>query len=69
MGWVLGHQLREPAAILADRGREMAQVVLSGVIATEERERSGILSTAAGLLSAYRSERALQAACGPNFDP
>ena len=69
MRWVLGHELREPAAILGDRGREMARVVLCGIIATEDRERSGILSTAAGLLSAYRSEAALQAACGPNFDP
>jgi len=69
MRWVLGHDLGEPSRILSSRGREMAGVVLSGIIATEDRERSGILSTAAGLLAAYRSERALQAACGPNFDP
>lgn len=69
MRWILGHKLREPADILGDRGREMARIVLAGVIATEDRERSGILSTAAGILSAYCSERALQAACGPNFDP
>jgi len=36
---------------------------------TEERERSGIFSTAAGLLSVYRSQAALDPATRPNFDP
>lgn len=69
MRWVLAHELREPAQILSDRSSDMAKVILSGVVKTEDRERSGILSTAAGLLSAYRSQAALQAACAPNFDP
>jgi len=47
----------------------MAKVTLSSVWRTEERERSGIFSTAAGLLSVYRSESALESACRPNFDP
>jgi type IV secretory pathway TraG/TraD family ATPase VirD4 len=42
---------------------------LTGIAATDERERSGIFSTAAGLLSAYRSEAVLAAADQPNFDP
>lgn len=69
MGWVLAHELRQPARILEARAGEMARVVLAGIAGTEERERSGILSTAAGLLGAYRSEAALKAACEPNFDP
>ncbi len=67
--WVLGHELAEPTEILANKGADMARVILAGVMATEERERSGIFSTAAGLLSAYRSEAALADACAPNFDP
>jgi type IV secretory pathway TraG/TraD family ATPase VirD4 len=69
MRWVLGHDLVEPGTILSTLAADMPRVILAGVVATEERERSGILSTAAGLLSAYRSEAALQAACAPNFDP
>ena len=69
MAWVLGHDLAEPSGILEGRGAFMAGIVLSGIVATEARERSGIMSTAAGILSAYRSERALRAACEPNFDP
>jgi len=69
MAWVLGHELREPAQILSERSSDMAKVILAGVVRTEDRERSGILSTAAGLLGAYRSEAALTAACRPNFDP
>ena len=37
--------------------------------ATDERERSGIFSTASGLLSAYRSQAVLETAKDPNFDP
>jgi len=69
MGWVLSHELRQPARILEARAGDMARIVLAGIVGTEERERSGILSTAAGLLGAYRSEAALRAACAPNFDP
>jgi type IV secretory pathway TraG/TraD family ATPase VirD4 len=67
--WVLGKDLREPAEILAVRAGDMPRVILSGVDGTEERERSGIFSTAASLLAAYNSEAALEAACAPNFDP
>jgi type IV secretory pathway TraG/TraD family ATPase VirD4 len=71
LGWVLRHDLHTPMGVLAPRGGEalMGLDVLAGIAATEERERSGILSTAAGALAAYRSVRALQLADVPNFDP
>ena len=50
-------------------GADVALDVLAGIAGTEERERSGIFSTAAGSLSAYRSARALQLAERSNFDP
>ena len=67
--WVLARDLREPQAVVAESGHELAAAILSGVAATDERERSGIFSTAAGLLSAYRSDAVLEAAARPNFDP
>ena len=67
--WVLARDLREPEAVLRAAGHEMAEAVLAGVAATEDRERSGIFSTTAGLLAAYRSEAALAGATNPNFDP
>ena len=67
--WVLGRDLREPQAALEDSGHEMAQSILAGIVATDERERSGILSTASGLLAAYRSEAALATTRNVNFDP
>ena len=67
--WVLARDLREPEAALEDAGHPMASAVLAGVSATEDRERSGIFSTASGLLAAYRSEAALAGATDPNFDP
>jgi type IV secretion system protein VirD4 len=70
--WVLRQDLYTAMAVLGTRGKEGADVavdVLSGITATEERERSGIFSTAAGALAAYRSARALQLAEQSNFDP
>ena len=67
--WVLARDLREPLAALEDSGHEMAQAVLAGVVATDDRERSGIFSTASGLLAAYRSEAALATTRDVNFDP
>jgi type IV secretion system protein VirD4 len=67
--WVISRDVREPLAALEGSGHEMAHVILGGVLATEERERSGIFSTAAGLLSAYRSDAALATTIEPNFDP
>jgi type IV secretion system protein VirD4 len=70
--WVLRQDLHTAMAVLGTRGRDGSDVavdVLAGIAATEERERSGIFSTAAGALAAYRSARALQLAEEPNFDP
>jgi hypothetical protein len=67
--WVLSHDVREPEAILTALEAQTAKVSLSSVWRTEERERSGIFSTAAGILSVYRSQSALEPATRPNFDP
>ena len=70
--WTVRHDLHTAMALLGTRGGEGADVgldVLAGIADTEERERSGIFSTAAGVLSAYRSARALEVAERPNFDP
>jgi type IV secretory pathway TraG/TraD family ATPase VirD4 len=69
--WALRHDLHTPMAVLGAKGGEAAvgADVLAGIAATEERERSGIFSTVAGSLAAYRSSRALELADQPNFDP
>lgn len=48
---------------------ELAKETLVGIAETDERERSGIFSTAARVLAAYCHQHALQAASEPNFDP
>ena len=63
---------REPdraLGVLARRGADLALDVLSGIVATEAREQSGIWSSAAGALAAYRSPAALAAAELPALDP
>jgi type IV secretion system protein VirD4 len=68
--WTLRHDLGEPLRALARaRAHELAGETLSGLAETDERERSGILSTTARLLAAYRSPAALAATTNPNFDP
>ncbi len=67
--WILRRELGEPAAVLAARGAPVAGDVLAGLAATEARELSGVWSSAAGILAAYRSEAALSAADAPNLDP
>jgi type IV secretion system protein VirD4 len=60
----------EPArAILARHGADVAADVLAGITATDSREQSGIWSTAAGIVAAYRSASALDATIHPNIDP
>jgi type IV secretory pathway TraG/TraD family ATPase VirD4 len=58
-------------ALLVNGGDEaaVASDVLAGIAATEDRERSGIFSTTAGALAAYRSGRALGLTDEANFDP
>jgi type IV secretory pathway TraG/TraD family ATPase VirD4 len=63
--WVLRHDVDAP---LAELPYGIAADVLHGIRQTAERERSGIFSTAARVLRAYRSERALAISEQPNFD-
>jgi type IV secretion system protein VirD4 len=67
--WVLRQDLDTPRAELAGRRSDLAADVLAGLAATDARELSGIWSTAAGMLAAYRSQAALDACRAPNFDP
>ncbi len=71
LGWVLLHDLHTPMALLAQGGDStgVAIDVLAGIAATEDREKSGIFSTTAGALAAYRSARALALTDGADFDP
>jgi type IV secretion system protein VirD4 len=67
--WVLRHDLGPAGATLTGHGAAMAADVLVGLAATDEREMSGIWSTTAGVLAAYRSGAALAAGRHPNVDP
>ncbi len=67
--WVLRQDLDAPRAILTGHGAQLAADVLSGLAATDSRELSGVWSTAAGVLAAYRSETALATGKDPNVDP
>lgn len=67
--WVLGHELGPASAVLEAERVQLGAAVLSGIDATDPREQSGIWSSAAGILAAYRSERVLDHADPPNFDP
>jgi type IV secretion system protein VirD4 len=67
--WVLRQDLAPARAILAAQGAEMGVDVLSGLAATDARELSGIWSSTAGVLAAYRSDAALDSCAAPNFDP
>lgn len=69
LGWVLRHDLESAGAVLGSAGPRIGLDVLAGLGDTDPREMSGIWSTAAGVLSAYRSERVLDLASAPNFDP
>ena len=70
VSWVNCRDFGVPRTLLAlNGGSQMSFDVLIGLEATEEREQSGIWSTASGVLAAYRSERALAQATQPNFDP
>lgn len=69
--WVNRRALAGPMAVLEDAGpaARLAVAALYDIVATEDRERSGILSTTSDVLSSYLSESALAAAAEPNFDP
>ena len=67
--WVLRQDLDRPAAVLAIHGVETASDVVAGIAATDQRELSGIFSSTAGVLAAYRSDAVLDGASAVNFDP
>ncbi len=56
-------------AVLQAGGEEIAADALFSVMATEDRERSAIFSTASSVLRAYQNPDALAQAESPNFDP
>ncbi len=67
--WVHRRDLDTPTGALGGSGAQLAADIVAGLAATDSRELSGIWSTAAGVLAAYRSGAALAAADCPNFDP
>lgn len=70
MAWVLRRDVDEAVEVARRAGgHDLAAYTLEGVLATDERERSGIFSTAAGVLAAYRNPVALEQANAHNFDP
>lgn len=69
VGWVLRQDLEQAASALQLHGVRLGCDVLAGIAATDPREQSGIWSSAAGILAAYRSERVLDHSAPVNFDP
>jgi hypothetical protein len=66
--WVLRQDLDPPGQVLEDHHAQVACDVLVGICQTEARERSSIFSATAGVLAAYNSDAARDAAENPNFD-
>jgi type IV secretion system protein VirD4 len=69
LSWLHRRDLVGPLGILESHGALLPADLLTGIAATEDREASGIFSTADGLLAAYRTDTALASARDPNFDP
>ena len=69
LSWVLRQDLEEPSSVLALNGIRLGSDVLHGLRSTDPREMSGIWSSAAGILAAYRSEQVLDRSSPVNFDP
>jgi type IV secretory pathway TraG/TraD family ATPase VirD4 len=70
--WVDRHQALPAQQILAGAPGPttlLARNLLDGIAATDERELSGIWSTASGALTGFRSDRALDSTSEPSFDP
>jgi type IV secretion system protein VirD4 len=67
--WVLRQDTRSAAATLLSSGMSLGADVLAGVDATDPREQSGIWSSAAGVLAAYRSEAVLDNSDPANMAP
>jgi hypothetical protein len=70
--WVDRRQALPAQRVLAGEAgpsTELARNLLDGIVATDERELSGIWSTASGSLSGFRSDQALEATAHADFDP
>ncbi|HET6915237.1 MAG TPA: type IV secretory system conjugative DNA transfer family protein [Acidimicrobiales bacterium] len=67
--WALRQELSPAQTVLATHGTTTASDVLAGIAATDPREQSGIWSSLAGVLAAYRSDAVLDNASCENFDP
>jgi type IV secretory pathway TraG/TraD family ATPase VirD4 len=70
--WVDRHQALPAQQVLCGQPgqtTELARNLLDGIVATDERELSGIWSTASGALSGFRTDEALAATSRPDFDP
>jgi type IV secretion system protein VirD4 len=70
LSWIDRHDGSTPLRILSDHVGDQvpATDVLAGLLATDEREQSGIWSTASGVFSAYRSQSALASTEPPFLD-
>jgi type IV secretion system protein VirD4 len=69
LGWVDRHRALPAQQILTGAGTGVPRDLLDGIVTTDERELSGIWSTASGALGGFRSEEALAATTRPDFDP
>ncbi len=70
VSWVDARKASEALDVL-ERGGDpsaFARDLLSGIVATDLRELSGIWSSASGVLGAYRNEPAIASTKGPAFD-
>ena len=67
--WIDRHDGAEALEILSGSGSEdVATDLLTGIVATDPREQSGIWSTASGVLAAYRAESVLASTEAPPLD-
>jgi type IV secretory pathway TraG/TraD family ATPase VirD4 len=66
--WIDRHDGAPALEILSAGADEVATDLLTGVVATDPREQSGIWSTASGVLAAYRTAGALASTEAPAID-
>ena len=70
LSWVDRHDGSPALRALGGRAEDrVATDVLAGILATDDREQSGIWSTTSGVLAAYRSRSALASTDPPYIDP
>lgn len=68
MKWVDGHRAGPALSILDGSGNELASELLGGISQLDQRELSGIWSTASRVLGAYHSESVMRSTKGEQFD-